>query len=38
MTNARIVNLDPNLMGFGRGDLNILDREVFTGFPRYRSL
>lgn len=38
MTNARIINFDPNLVGFGRGDLNILDREIFAGFPGHRGL
>lgn len=38
MTNARIIDFDPNLVGLGRGDLNILDREVFAGFPCYRGL
>lgn len=38
MTDPSVINLDPNLMGLGWGNLNVLDRELFARFPCYRSL
>lgn len=38
MTDAGVVYLDPDLMRLGRGNLNFLDRELFTCFPCYCGL
>lgn len=38
MTNPRVVDFNADLMRSRWGDLNILDREIFTSFPSYRGL
>lgn len=38
MTDPSVINLDPNLMGLGWGNFNVLDGELFAGFPCYGSL
>lgn len=38
MTDPSVINLDPNLMGLGWGNFNVLDGELLAGFPCYGSL
>lgn len=33
VADARVVDLDADLVGLGRGDFNLLDAEVLAGFP-----
>ena len=33
VADARVVDLDAHLVGFGRGDLDLLDAEVLAGLP-----
>lgn len=33
MAYTGVVDFDPDLMGLGRGDLDILDAELLAGFP-----
>lgn len=33
VADASVVDFDPDLMGLGRGDLDILDAELLAGFP-----
>ena len=38
MADTRVVDLNPNLMSLGRGDLDLFDAQILPGLPGHGGL